>query len=164
MKLIRKTGMRKIHIRRAKTSEATAIVELVKDTIRKINARDHTEEQIAAWIDYQSVDRTRRDIESGQYIVYADDAGEIVGVGSRDADQIHALFTAADRVGKGVGSELLARMAEDAKSEGFNELRFLATTTALPFYQNRGYKKVDEANWPMADGVSIEVAKIEKKI
>ena len=151
-------------IRNAKATDAEAIVQLVMDTIKKINACDYSDSQITAWINFQSVERIKKNIGMGHYIVCTDEKGEIFGVGSRVADQIHALYTAPDHVNQGIGSALLSRMEEDAKSEGINALEFLVTITALPFYMNRGYTRIADAFWTLPNGISIDVAKMKKEI
>ena len=61
-----------MQVRKARTKEAQAIIDLQVDTITRINSRDYSEEQIDVWLRYRRVDHMEWLISHGHCYVCLD--------------------------------------------------------------------------------------------
>ena len=139
------------------------ILELNADTMRRINSKDYTEDQIEAWLSMRNSERLRAAISAGYITVCADSENdEVLGYGSRLNDEIHALYVSSQQQNEGIGTRILDRMEQDAISEGVKELHFHSTITALPFYTSKGYRAISKHQVPLTDGKMLDTVKVSK--
>lgn len=80
--------MRKV--RKAKVTEAQAIIDLHADTIRKINSKDYSQAQVEMWIGTRNIEITQSMIENGEYCVCVDHTGKLLGQGHSKENEILA--------------------------------------------------------------------------
>ena len=123
--------------------DASALLDLFRDTVRRVNSRDYAPEQIAAW----SSDAIDRDLWasrfSGRCVWVAESAGTLVGFGEMEADgHIDRFYVSADQQGKGIGGQLLARLEGEARRSGIPKLTVEVSITALPFFTARGFRNL----------------------
>ncbi len=119
------------------------IVRLFRETVRSVNRRDYTENQVAAWapdmIDHEVwLDR----LLANQTVVAVDD-GVIVGFAELEAaGRIHTLYVHKAHQRRGVASALLQELESRAKYRNLDHLHTEASITARSFFQCRGYAVV----------------------
>jgi putative acetyltransferase len=153
-----------MNIRKAKVSEAQAILDLNAETWRLINSKDYTKDQIEAWLRQQCKERIEQGIIAGNVTVCVDKRDHLLGVGARFGNEITGLYVSATLQRQGIGSKLLSQIEEDAKLEGINELQFHSTLTALPFYLKQGYTEISRDNWPLPNNMDLKTVNIKKEI
>jgi putative acetyltransferase len=153
-----------MHIRRAKPGEASELLRLHADTIRRVNSKDYDEDQLTLWLSVQSLDRMEAAISDGLALVCINDRKRILGFSVRRGAEIRGLYVAADCQAQGIGKAILARLEEEALAEGVGELTAESTTTALPFYSGQGYLETGRALWPADRRAGLEVVAIRKRL
>jgi GNAT superfamily N-acetyltransferase len=158
----KKTNM--ITVRKAKIEEAQRIIDLHCDTVRRVNSKDYTPEQIGAWLGRRNVEITQGMIRDGQYHVAVDPNGNVLGVGNMKGNRLFGLYVSADHQGQGIGTALLEQMERDAADSGVTAIETESTLTAEGFYKSHGYLDVERKTMPIAKGQSLQVVSIRKEI
>ena len=131
-----------MEVRKAKTEEAQAIIDLHVDTVRRINSRDYSTDQIDFWIGKRKVEITEAMIKAKEYYVAVDETGHVFGMGHMKDNNITGLYVSADHQQEGIGSAILGRMEKDAIENGAVMMEIESTLTAAPFYRHKGYHEI----------------------
>jgi GNAT superfamily N-acetyltransferase len=175
-----------IEIRKAHAKEVADLAALISASVRGLAKGFYSDEQIehsirtVFGIDHQL-------IEDGTYFV-AEISGKIAGCGGwskrktlfgasvyegRDSGfldpdsepaKIRAFFVHPDMARRGVGSLILERCEDEARSFGFDSAEMMATLPGVPLYEVRGYRKIAPQNIPIGDGVEIECIVMRKDL
>jgi putative acetyltransferase len=165
-----------VTLRTYRPDDAPALLTLFRDTIRRVNARDYTPEQIRAWASDDIDPQAWADRFAGRFVALADEAGRAVGFADLEASgHIDRLFVSADHQGRGVGRLLLSAVMAEARRLGVARLFTEASITARPFFESHGFvvlaeqvvtlRGVDFVNYRMesvltvpgaADGTSVD--------
>ncbi len=153
-----------MHIRKAEPGEGQAIVALHARTVREINSRDYTPEEIDVWLARKSPKKEEARIGAGEVYVSLGDGGALLGFGSRTGDRIAALYVAPECQGQGVGSMLLEQLERDAIAEGIEVLELNSTLTAAGFYEHHGYETLGSTQCFEAGGQTLEAVAMRKRL
>ncbi len=131
-----------MRIRLARDEDYATIARLHRQTIRNINSKDYTEDQISAWSARTNAQRFRSNANKCKRWVAIQD-NKVVGFCDHSLDgEFWGLYVHKDFIGKGIGSRLL-KVAEDSlKKMGFKKVHLKATVTAKEFYKKHGYKVI----------------------
>lgn len=142
-------GVRLIHIRRYRDSDAQEVGRLIADTFRTYNlstvpdaerelllgpfrhARSPEEEHRAA---------ISRAIQS-EMVFVAEEDGEILGVLRGRATRLGSLFVRGDHHRRGIGRKLVARFERECVRQRGMTIKVAATLYAVPFYLEMGYRR-----------------------
>ncbi|MGE3819059.1 MAG: GNAT family N-acetyltransferase [Isosphaeraceae bacterium] len=122
--------------------DAPALLALFRDTVRRVNARDYTTEQVRAWAPDQIDQETWAGRFAGKTILVAEDAesGRPLGFADLEPDgHIDRFFVSADHQRRGVGASLLAALVAEARTAGLGRLSVEASVTARPFFEAQGF-------------------------
>jgi len=178
-------------IRRAVPADAPVLRVLIDASVRGLQAQDYTPAQIEiALRKVFGVDTQL--IADGTYLVAeTDTAGEapvIVGCGGwskrktlygadqwtgredtlldprQDAAKIRAFFIHPDWARRGIGTLILEACENAAMAAGFTRFEMGATLTGVPLYRARGYVALEDLEVPLADGLSLPIVRMEKKV
>lgn len=149
-----------MRIRKFKVGDEEAISKLHNGTIREINGKDYSQEEIESWSPIRtSYERMRTSLEKNtSYVAVIDN--QIAGFGDLNSEgHVKRLYTHKDFQGKGVGSAILSKLEEEAKKLGFKKITLESTITAKTFYESKGYiclgkkimesKRVEHEDWEM---------------
>lgn len=131
-----------VHVRKARIEESQSIIDLHVDTVRRVNSKDYSDDQIALWLGKRQVEITRGMVANGDFYVAVDDRDQLFGLGHMKDNTISGLYVSADHQGEGVGSALLSRMEADAVANGAEGMEIESTITAASFYQQMGYEEI----------------------
>jgi GNAT superfamily N-acetyltransferase len=82
----------------------------------------------------------------------------------RDAAKIRAFFVHPDWARRGIGSMILVACERAAADAGFTRLEMGATLSGLPFYRARGYIALEEFVVRLANGESLPIIRMEKRV
>lgn len=129
--------------------DAGAVASLFGETVRAVNARDYSAEQVAAWA-AGGADPARWAARlAGRSAFVAVARGEVVGFAdvTREGYFDH-LYVHRDHQGEGIGSALAAAVESAARALGVAEVTTEASITARPFFARRGYVVLREQDKP----------------
>jgi putative acetyltransferase len=129
-----------ITLRPYRSDDAPALLALFRDTIRRVNCRDHSPAQLAAWAsdDIDTVAWFGR--FSGRFVPVAEEAGRPVGFAELEPDgHIDRVYVSADHQRRGIGQQLLAAVVAEARRLGLGRLFTEASITARPFFEAQGF-------------------------
>lgn len=132
-----------MRVRRLQPADVAAVAALFTDTVRSVNARDYTPEQLEAWAprppDVAGWERSF----AGRTAMVAEVGGEVVGFGDLAAGgYLDRLYVHHDHQREGVASALVDALEAEAARRGAAEVTADASITALPFFERRGYETV----------------------
>ena len=145
--------------------DAAAAAELFRETVHAVNARDYTSEQLDAWAP-SGAGPARRLAERllRQGALGAWDGSALVGFGSLEgADLLDMLYVHRDYQGRGAASLLAGALEREARVRGARAVRTLASITARPFFERRGYVALHE-NVVVRAGVQLTNFLMEKNL
>jgi putative acetyltransferase len=152
-------------VRRAGASDVDGIWRVHNESIRVLCRERYGAREIAAWIAFRPPEAYRAALASRTLFV-AERQEEIVGFGQFDParGEVEACYVSPDAVGQGVGSDLVARMEEEARATGHPVARLNATLNAETFYARLGYRRLGLATHRVGDGVELECIRMEKTL
>jgi GNAT superfamily N-acetyltransferase len=81
-----------------------------------------------------------------------------------DAAKIRAFFIHPSWARRGIGSLILEACENAAVAAGFTRFEMGATLTGVPLYRVRGYVALENLEVPLADGESLPIVRMEKRI
>ena len=120
--------------------DAPALLALYRDTIRRVNSRDCSPAQIAAWAsdEIDAVGWFGRFAE--RFVPVAEEDGGPVGFAELEPDgHIGRVYVSADHQRRGIGRQLLAAVVAEARRLGLVRLFTEASITARPFFEAQGF-------------------------
>lgn len=99
---------------------------------------------------------------AGSWVVCSarDETGRLVGIGRLISDgALHAFVTemivAADARGRGIGGEVLARLVDESRRRGVEDVQLFAARGRARFYEERGFVRRHE------DGPGMDLGTID---
>lgn len=130
-----------MRIRPFTAADAEPTLALFRHTVKTVNRRDYSEEEVAAWLREEDVTPDMwLDSFTGKATFVN---GTLTGFVDCEPQTglIDRLFVAANRQGEGIGSALLAR-AEAAVERSVSTFTVYASLTARIFFERSGYTVV----------------------
>ncbi|WP_020592162.1 GNAT family N-acetyltransferase [Kiloniella laminariae] len=139
-------------IRKYRTEEAETLFRLFRDTVRKVNIRDYSPAQIAAWSSGEFTPEGWQDRTTGYTILVAEDeqnpgsvSGSIGGFAELDIDgHIDCFYVSHRHQGQGIGKLLMQRLESEAESRNLRHLYAEVSITARPFFDKQGFQVLAE--------------------
>lgn len=151
-------------IRQYKEDDLESVVDLFINTVRQVNIRDYTSEQVAAWAP-QPPDLTRwRERIASLSLWVAESDSRIIGFcGLGTNGYIDFLYVDHDFQRRGVGRKLFEHVATEARRKGARRLTTNASITARSFFERMGFKVLREQQVEVR-GVCLLNYQMEKHI
>ena len=132
-------------IRKVRLDDVKTVVKLTRDTIRNVNSKDYTKQQIDVWTSKNTARRLVSKIKDKSILrVVAVIDKKIVGVVclKLNDNEIAGLYIKHTMHGRGIGSKLMDYIESYAKRGGLKYLKLYSTITAEKFYIHLGYKRI----------------------
>ena len=129
-----------MQVRRYEIGEEHELWLLFHNTIRNVNTRDYTEEQVRVWAP-NTVDpeKWRRRMEGINPFVCVE-GGVIVGYSDvQESGLIDHFFVHHEHQRRGVGSLLMRAIHEEAERLELDQMHSHVSLTARPFYEAHGF-------------------------
>jgi GNAT superfamily N-acetyltransferase len=176
-------------LRKAVPADVSVLETLIEASVRGLQAQDYSPSQIeSALASVYGVDSQL--IADGTYfVVQANSVGGVIvacgGWSKRktlyggdvwkaredslldpltDAAKIRAFFVHPNWVRRGIGSLLLDACEQAAMAEGFRRFEMGATLSGVPLYRARGYVSLENLGVPLANGESLPIVRMEKRL
>lgn len=132
-----------MEIRRYERGDLEKITMIFQNTVRKVNIKDYTQEQVDAWapdfIDKEKWNKTLS--EHYTFVAVKNDA--IIGFGDiDDSGYLDRLYVHHDYLRQGVATLICNKLESMVDSD--LTIRTHASITAKPFFEKRGYRVVKE--------------------
>jgi putative acetyltransferase len=151
-----------MEIRRFRLGDEAALFRVYFTAIHGVASRDYSPEQVEAWAPADlDVDLWANRVQKIRpFVVELDN--EIVGYADVQPDgYIDHFFVAGPHPRQGIGTRLMTRIHEEAKSLGLTELTSNVSNTAEPFFVFHGFHVV-ERRLPVLRGVTLQNALMRK--
>jgi putative acetyltransferase len=128
-------------IREFRSEDAAQTAELFRNTIRRVNSRDYSPEQVEVWASsIKDMDAWRFRLEAEYSFVSETSDGTLLGFIAMEPDgHIDLLYCHTDYQRQGIGSRLLSHVEKLARTSGITKLFTEASITARPFFENHGF-------------------------
>ena len=125
----------------AKLSNIEEITSLFRDTIRTVNTKDYSPQEIEAWSQgADNLDNWKRRIETHHFIL-AKIEHKLVGMASIDkVGYLDVMYVHPRYQGLGIATNLLSKCIENAKSQELREVTSDVSITAKLFFLYKGFK------------------------
>jgi putative acetyltransferase len=129
-----------VTLRPYRLGDAPALLELFRDTIRRVNARDYNPDQIRAWAS-DDIDPVRwAERFAGRFVAVAERDGSLAGFAELESDgHVDRFYVAADCQGRGAGRAMLGALVAEARRLGLGRMFTEASITAKPFFESQGF-------------------------
>lgn len=151
-----------INIRQFKSSDTNQIAQLFHDTIRSVNQKDYSDEQLKAWApdDIHFHDWEEKCLS--KLTLVADSDGLIAGFVQFENDgHIDCFYCHKDFQGKGVGRLLFEAVEKKARKQKLTKLFVEASITAKPFFEKMGFSIVKRQK-VLTKGIKLTNYQMEK--
>jgi putative acetyltransferase len=130
-------------VRRYKPSDLAGLIALFRETVRKINCRDYSDQQVRVWAPDEIDPHLWMLRFQSKAVRVAEINGAPVGFVELARDgQIDMLYVHVDHQGQGIASALLRSAEAWARSRGLARLFTEASITARPFFERRGFRVI----------------------
>ena len=132
-----------IDVRRYRPTDLAGLIALFRDTVRRINGRDYSQQQVMAWAPDRIDARQWMHRFDSKSVWVADLEGAPVGFIDVARDGlIDMLYVHADHQGTGIASLLLRTVEASARAGGLLRLFTEASITARTFFEHRGFRVI----------------------
>ncbi|WP_197441717.1 GNAT family N-acetyltransferase [Thalassoglobus polymorphus] len=130
-------------MRRYRPGEELELWELFYNTIRTVNSRDYSTEQVQTWApDEMNREKWHARI-AGMNPFVCEVASEIVGYAALiETGYIDHFYVHHQWQRQGVGNSLVTKIFETANGLGLSELTSDVSITAKPFFESKGFEVV----------------------
>lgn len=151
-------------IRPYKDNDLESIVVLFTDTVRHVNIRDYSPEQVAAWAP-QPPDLARwRERLANLTLWVAESDGRIIGFCGLGADGcVDFLYVDYPFQRQGIARNLLHQAETEARRRDIRRLFTAASITARPFFERMGFERLRAQNVEVR-GMTFQNYRMEKRI
>lgn len=146
-------------IRLFQEQDAVQLAQLFYDTVREINIRDYSINQVKAWAPEDIYFRDWAKVCSNRFTYVADDEGAIAGFGELESSgHIDCFYCHKDYQRQGIGSKIYWAIEAKAHELGLNRLYTEASITAKPFFLHKGFSVIREQQVERGGEVFINYA------
>ncbi len=176
-------------LRLAKEDDIPALHKLIDKSVRVLQRRDYSEEQIEGALGTVFGVDTQLIADGTYYVAVATGSNAqemLVGCGGwskrktlfgsdhgpnrqseflnpqRDAAKIRAFFVHPDWTGLGIARQILERCEEAGLASGFRRFEMGATLTGVPMYAACGYVEQERFLVPLRNGAKLPVVRMAK--
>lgn len=132
-------------LRPYRADDAPLLLDLFKDTIRRVNCRDYTPEQIAAWTSEIKLEVWTAKLASRWCVVAEANDGQLAGFADLEANgHLDRFYVHADQQRCGVGRALLAAVMQQANQRALPRVFSEVSITARPFFLKHGFRVITD--------------------
>jgi len=132
-------------VRKFTTGDEKALWQIKYDTIRKINIKNYSEQQVQAWAPdfFEESKWTQRVKEMNPFVAEID--GNIVGYADVQSDgYIDHFFCHFEYQGRGIGKALMKALFEEGQAAGIRRFYSHVSLTAKPFFEHFGFTSIKQ--------------------
>ena len=152
-----------ITIRNAKLSDIDNIISLYQGTVRNVNVKDYSPEQIDVWAGGADNRQRWESAINEQYFVQAEIGGELAGFSSIAEDgYLDFMYVHKDFQRCGAATALLHEIERKAIEQNNKEIYSHVSKTAKGFFEKMGYEHIKDLNDPYKGVIFINALMVKK--
>ena len=152
------------HIRKFQPDDLRELVTLFRETVHRINSRDYTPEQIAAWAppddDWH---RWKKRFDNLRTLISEREGAMLGFTAFTEAGYVDFLFVHHAHQRSGIARSLLDEAEKQLRALGVKRATTHASITARPFFESRGYVLLEQ-RWFEKDGVMLTNFSMDKDL
>ena len=153
-----------ITIRQATSNDLEGVVQLFKETIEVVNAKDYSPEQINVWKNGSSKKERWLNKFNEQYFLLAEINNTIAGFGSiTPGGYLDFMYVNKDYQSVGVATEIYKELEKFAKTNQLDKITSDVSITAKPFFERRGFEVIREQQVDI-NGIKLTNYKMQKRL
>lgn len=153
-----------ITIRKATSNDLEGIIQLFKETIEVVNAKDYSPEQINVWKNGASKKERWLNKFNEQYFLLAEINNTIAGFGSiTPGGYLDFMYVNKDYQSVGVATEIYNELEKFAKTNRLEKITSDVSITAKPFFERRGFEVIREQQVDI-NGIKLTNYKMQKHL
>lgn len=153
-----------ITIRQATQGDLDAIIQLFRQTIEVVNAKDYSDEQIAVWKSGAAKKEKWLEKISEQYFLLAEIDNMLAGFGSiTDEGYLDFMYVSKDHQRKGIASGIFNSLQKFAIDSGIDKIVSDVSITAKSFFERKGFELIQEQQVEI-DGIKLKNYKMQKRL
>lgn len=146
-----------MQLRNYKSSDCSEIAVLFYETVHTVNKNDYTKEQLDVWATGNIVISEWNRSFLSNHTVIIEKNSIIIGFGDMDkSGYLDRLYVHKDFQKQGVASLILSELEAKATLKSPSFYTTMASITAKPFFQKKGYSVVRE-NVVYREGVVLKI-------
>lgn len=150
-------------IREASVDDLDQILTLFEETIKSVNSKDYTEDQIRVWSAAKNRTVWLQKIEEQSFYV-ATKGDQIVGFGSIDVEgYLDFMYVHHQFQNQGIAKALLEKIESKALEDHITRIWSSVSITAQPFFAKNGYSHYQDEH-KNVNGVAFTNALMQKMI
>ncbi|PSN20623.1 GNAT family N-acetyltransferase [filamentous cyanobacterium CCP5] len=131
-------------IRTAEATDIPQLAQLYYETVTQNAPQHYTEAQTQAWANFALNESQFAQLFSGATTFLMEDQGEILGFAGLAPDgHVTAVYVRGDRLGQGIGSQLMEVLLEQAKTQNIPRLYAEASEFSLGLFLKFGFHHYD---------------------
>ena len=153
-----------IEIRQATIEDVPEITTLFRDTVREVNSKDYSDNQIQTWSAGANDTEKWEERVNRFYFLIAETNDTIVGFAYlKNGNYFDGLFVHKDYQRQGIASKLLRIIESKVMMDGFDEIKSDVSITALPFFEDHYYDVIKKQK-KVLKGMSFENYIVSKQL
>lgn len=153
-----------ITIRQATSDDLEEILQLFKETIEVVNAKDYSPEQITVWKNGASKRERWLKKISEQCFLLAEIDNELVGFGSiTPGGYLDFMYVSKNHQRIGIAQKIYSELESFAKENRVQQIVSEVSVTARPFFQKQGFEVLHEQEVNI-EGISLTNYKMNKQL
>jgi putative acetyltransferase len=158
-----------VSIRGMQSEDARRFLEIQRESVRGIAARDYPSAVIEAWaplpITDEVVERFLSNRDDEMRLI-AEIDGQAVGIGALvpGNSELRACYVVPCAARRGVGAAIVAEIERIARQHGLDHLRVESSLTAEPFYRALGYRVEERGELILAAGLPMKAITMSKQL
>lgn len=152
-----------MNLRLFQPTDAEALADVYRDSVRTIGSQVYSQKQIDAWVrSPEDIKEFRARLSVG-VTVLAEEKGEVIAFGQfSPPDHLSLLYCSGRWSRRGVGSLVYDELERHAITMGAVEIKLEASRISRPFFEKKGYHVV-EAETSVFLGVEFERFRMKKR-
>jgi putative acetyltransferase len=153
-----------INIRQAISNDLENILQLFRETIEVVNAKDYSPEQVKVWANGAEKKEKWSEKISQQYFVLAEIGSILVGFGSITIDgYLDFMYVNKNYQNIGVATEIYNELEKFAQTNQLDKITSDVSVTAKPFFGKKGFEVIREQQVDI-NGIKLTNYKMQKHL
>ena len=151
-------------IRNYNRTDAAAITRLFYETVRYVNLRDYSEQQVRAWAPAVPDPQIWHSRMSERCTLVAEENGQIIAFAELESDgHLDMFYCRKDAIRRGVGRSLYGAVELKAIELGLEHIFTDASITARPFFEHLGFS-ILRKQIVTRGGIELSNFRMEKRL